>query len=72
MRITLTLREDEQDALLAVSRVDRRHPRQQAAMLIRESLVLRGLLPNEPCDTAEPQTAVPTQTAVPGGQNEPN
>ncbi|MBX3057451.1 MAG: hypothetical protein KF770_13365 [Anaerolineae bacterium] len=65
MRITLTLREDEQHALVAVSKADRRHPRQQAAVLIRESLAQRGLLQNEPC-----HTAVPTHTAVPQGVND--
>lgn len=65
MRITLTLHEDERNALIAVSKTDRRHPRQQAAILLRESLMLRGLLQEER------QTAVPSQTAVPGGQYEP-
>lgn len=45
IRISIDLQEDERDALVAVAANERRHPRQQAAMLIRRELERRGLLP---------------------------
>jgi hypothetical protein len=44
-RLTLTLFDDEQNALRALSQKERRHPREQAALLIRRELERRGLLP---------------------------
>jgi len=55
-RLTLTLFDDEQRALHILSRKERRHPREQAALLLRRELQRRGLLPAD--DTAD---ACPTQ-----------
>jgi hypothetical protein len=49
-RITVNLHTDEQKALQSLAQVERRHPRQQAAILIRRELERRGLLP-EPKQT---------------------
>jgi len=43
-RITITLYSDEQEALLALARRERRDPREQAALCIRRELERRGLL----------------------------
>lgn len=50
-RITLTLRDDEQQALYTLSQKERRHPRQQAAIIVRRELERHGLLQGS--DTAE-------------------
>ena len=44
-RITLTVETDERDALIELARIEKRDPRAQGAMLLRESLERRGLLP---------------------------
>lgn len=50
-RITISLLEDEKEALHALAKRERRHPQAQAALLIRRELELAGLLTVE---TAEP------------------
>lgn len=42
--LKILLRADERDALMELSRLERRDPRAQAAMLIRRALERRGLL----------------------------
>ena len=44
-RLTVTLRADERDALRTLAAVEFREPRQQAALIIRQELERRGLLP---------------------------
>lgn len=44
-RITITLTPDERDALALLAVRERRDTRQQAAILVREQLEIRGLLP---------------------------
>lgn len=52
MRILrIALREDERNALDQLSMIERRDPRAQAALLIRESLERRGLLVVNPVVT---------------------
>lgn len=43
-RITITLNEQEKSALRALSEIEFRDPRQQAALIIRQELERRGLL----------------------------
>lgn len=45
MRLMVTLQEQEQNALWKVSELERRDPRDQAALFIHEGLQRRGLLP---------------------------
>lgn len=52
-RITVSLQQDERSALQALAQRERRDPRAQAALLLRETLIARGLLPTE---TETPQT----------------
>lgn len=58
-RLTLTLFDDEQKALRTLSQKERRHPREQAALIIRRELERRGLLPNGdgPAELSEVQHA---------------
>ena len=51
-RITVMLREDELNALQELSERERRKPRDQAAILLRECLIERDLLPCEPTAVA--------------------
>lgn len=44
IRITVSLHDDEKRALEILSQKERRHPREQAAMLIRCELERRGML----------------------------
>ncbi len=44
-RITLTINESERKGLIALSERERRDPRNQAALLIRQALERAGLLP---------------------------
>lgn len=44
-RLTITLQEDEKVALGRLSEKEKRDPRDQAALLIRNELERRGLLP---------------------------
>lgn len=46
-RITISLFENERDALYELAQIERRDTRQQAALLVREALEQRGLLPGE-------------------------
>lgn len=43
-RITLTISEDEQQALLKLSQQERRNPRDQGALLLRQALEEVGVL----------------------------
>lgn len=43
-RITVFLHEDEREALHLLAEFERRHPREQAAILIRYELERRGML----------------------------
>jgi hypothetical protein len=43
-RVTVTLKISERDALVTLAEQERRDPRAQAALLIRQALVRRGLL----------------------------
>ena len=53
-RVTVTLRQDEREALCLLAARERRDPRDQAAMLIRNELKRRGLLPcDEQCGEVE-------------------
>ncbi|OQY87262.1 MAG: hypothetical protein B6D41_11810 [Chloroflexi bacterium UTCFX4] len=49
----VALRSDERDALMRLSRSERRDPRAQAAMLIRRALENAGYLKNESMTDAE-------------------
>lgn len=49
---------EERAALFQMAEHERREMRDQAAMIIREKLIERGLLP---ADTSTPMTAQPTQ-----------
>ncbi len=62
IRISIDLQEDERQALIEVANREKRHPRQQAAMLIRRELERRGLLPAG--DGAAEFTEVQHATAV--------
>ena len=44
MRLMIDLRPDEEEALLRLARRERRHPRAQAAIAVREELERLGLL----------------------------
>lgn len=44
-RITVWVEDDEHEALIEFARIEKRDPRSQAAMIIREFLERRGLLP---------------------------
>lgn len=44
-RITLTISEDERQALLKLSQQERRNPRDQGALLLRQALEEVGALP---------------------------
>ena len=52
-RVTVTLDSDEKVALLALAQDQRRDPRAQAALLIRQGLERSGLL----CDDKHPSEA---------------
>ncbi len=54
MRVTITLQDDEKNALLVLAEQEKRDPRRQAALIIRRDLERRGLLPEQP-DRAEVQ-----------------
>lgn len=43
-RVTLTLSEQEQQALIALAHIEERDPRRQAALIVRRELEQRGLL----------------------------
>ena len=47
-RITLTVTDDERDALVKMARVEGLDPRKLAAMLVREALMQGGYLPDKP------------------------
>lgn len=47
IRISIDLQEDEREALITVASDEKRHPRQQAAMLIRRQLELMGVLKSQ-------------------------
>lgn len=47
-RLTITLKQNERDALLSLAEREFREPRAQAALLIRAELERLGLLPREP------------------------
>lgn len=49
MRITVNLQDDERKALLYLAKQERRGGREQAAVLIREALIERGLLDRLEC-----------------------
>lgn len=48
VRVNVPLRDDEKNALWMLSEQERRDPRAQAALLIREQLEKMGLLPQLP------------------------
>ena len=50
--LRVALRADERDALMQLSRCERRDPRAQAAMMIRRALENAGYLKNELTDAA--------------------
>ena len=54
IRVNVTLRSDERDALWLLSEQERRDPRAQAALLIRQSLEQMGLLQPTPAPTGNP------------------
>lgn len=47
MRVTIYLEQEEREALTHLAQRERRDPRDQAALMIREDLQRRGLLPVE-------------------------
>lgn len=55
IRVNVTLRNEERDALWLLSERERRDPRAQAALLIRQSLERLGLLSPAPIAPAAPQ-----------------
>lgn len=58
MRISVDLQPEEGQALLVLARRARRHPRQQAALLLRHALERRGLLKRERPAPKQPEEAV--------------
>lgn len=46
-RVMINLREDERQALVTLSQNERRDPRDQAVMLIRQGLIELGYIPQE-------------------------
>jgi hypothetical protein len=44
MRVTVTLEPEEKAALLRLAQIERRDPRRQAALILRQELERRGLL----------------------------
>ena len=59
IRISINLREDERKALAQLADIERRDARQQAALLVRNELERRGLLPvdERPAEKLEVQHA---------------
>ena len=56
MRLSVDLAQDEANALLALARKERRHPREQAALVIIKELERLGLLqPIPPLKCRQPQ-----------------
>jgi hypothetical protein len=53
VRVTITLNNFERDALLRLAVSERRDPRAQAAVLIREALVFHRLLPSQEMNASE-------------------
>lgn len=49
-RVTITLSEEERNALIALGQRERRDPRDQAALIIRHELERFGMLPTTPVD----------------------
>lgn len=45
MRMDVDLRPSEREALIKLARLERRDPRDQAAVIIRDALIARGYLP---------------------------
>ena len=56
-RIMLTIETDERDALIELARREKRDARAQGAMLLRESLERRGLLPSSDLPFLTPTTS---------------
>lgn len=61
-RITVTLLRDEREALSTLAQRERRDPRAQAALIIRQELIDRGLLPS---DIPQPITTSPAHSRQP-------
>ncbi len=61
-RITITLRQNECEALAALAERERRPARDQAALIIRRELQQLGLM----LDDASAPTALPIQPSRPG------
>lgn len=55
--ITVPLRDEEKQALIRLAGQERRHPREQAAFLLRRELERRGLLEPERPEAREAQEA---------------
>jgi hypothetical protein len=51
MRVTIQLEIQERDALVTLAQIERRDPRDQAALIIRDELVRRGLLTTDSTST---------------------
>ena len=58
MRVTITLQEEEKDALLVLAEQEKRDPRRQAALIIRQELERRGLLQCDAGDAHRPGLGV--------------
>lgn len=66
-RMTITLREDEAEALFTMAEQARRYPKQQAQWIIAQAAVEAGLLKNEAGDAGtfhSSSTTRQTQTAT--------
>ncbi len=46
-RVTITLQEDERNALVELAVLELRDPREQAKFILRQELIRRGLLKSE-------------------------
>jgi len=61
MRVTLTIQENELQALYTLAERECRDTRAQAVFIIRQELTRRGLLPQEQPTTHPAQTLEPAQ-----------
>ncbi len=65
-RVMIPLEDDEREALLNLAQCEKRDPRQQAALLVRESLERRGLLASHIIANKQPASeGVVERSAIP-------
>ena len=64
-RIFITLKSTEREALRVLAEREERDPRRQAALLLREALENRGLLPTDAQPASKATTATATEAVTP-------